>query len=130
MLQLCIQEECVEGLSLTLPWVLQFYSWSSPGNFNVIPMAPHKIRGSHILAHSQLQSLMNYATEAVFTLLYSLSLSLDFQFYICLHTWQEEGVCTVVNIYILCLYDVCASLGVVCTRVQLHRGNDGQLHSL
>lgn len=38
-------------------------------------------------------------------LFYSLSLSLDFQFYICLWIWQEEGVCTVVNV---CGLFVCA----------------------
>ncbi len=64
-----------------------------------------------MLAHSPLQSLMNYATEAVFILL-SVPPSLDFQFYICIFVcvcvcvcvWQEDGLCTVV---IVCARMMC-----------------------
>lgn len=53
-------------------------------------------RGAHILAHSPLQSLMNYATEAVFILL---SVPQPGFLVLCLFScvWQEEGVCTVVS---------------------------------
>lgn len=50
-----------------------------------------------MLAQSPLYSLMNYATETVF-LFNSLPLCLYIQFYICLCMWQEERVCTVMNV--------------------------------
>ncbi len=49
-----------------------------------------------MLAHSPLQSLMNYATEAVFILLPFPQPGFPVLY---LSLWQEEGVCTVVDVY-------------------------------
>lgn len=90
-----------------------FYSFTVGAALGIvtIPMATHKIRGSHILAHSQLQSLMNYATETVFTLLYCPWAWIPSFIFVFIRGRRREYVqlwiCTV-----YCIYDVCASLGV------------------
>lgn len=85
MLQLCINWECVGGLRLTLPGVLQLEQpWELYCHIRGYSYNP---RGAQTLAHPALQSLMNYATEAVFILL-SVPLawiSVSYLF------WQEEG---------------------------------------
>lgn len=99
MLQLCINWECVGGLRLTLPGVLQLEQpWELYCHIRGYSYNP---RGARTLAHPALQSLMNYATEAVFILL-SVPLawiSVSYLF------WQEEGGCAVA---IVCARERCA----------------------
>ena len=115
MLQLCINWECVGGLRLTLPGVLQLEQpWELYCHIRGYSYNP---RGAQTLAHPALQSLMNYATEAVFILL-SVPLawiSVSYLF------WQEGGGC--VQLWLCVPVKMCASSSLVwqeeegCTRL-------------